>query len=87
MFPEIHAVNSESPEWGRMWTVLSRIPINTRIGLDPFVCENVPYGESWQYMGTYLDGARFVHEFRHRQHPVTMQREIRKIPAPAGWNP
>ena len=53
-------------------------------GIEAF---NAEFGESWQYMGTILYKGVFYHQFRHRMHPSTQQREYRNIPATQGWEP
>ena len=39
-------------------------------------------GEDWQYMGSTKD----VHQFRHRHHPASGQREYRNVPVIAAIN-
>lgn len=39
-------------------------------------------GEAWQYMGTYEDSGRIVHEFRHRS--LNGKRTLHHVPAETG---
>jgi len=53
--------------------------------------ENPASGEVWQYMGSwklYPDApcpARWVHQFRHRDHPRTGSRLVRNLPVSEGF--
>jgi hypothetical protein len=59
-----------------MWTALAAHPLNA--GLDePTEAYEPQSGECWQYMDTTADG---LHEFRHRRHPRTLEREYVRIP-------
>lgn len=53
--------------WFALWDTLERSPL----GVDR-VSRCPETGEIWQYMGT-IEGN---HEFRHRHHPKTKQREV-----------
>jgi hypothetical protein len=51
-----------------MWNWLENHPINN--GLDePSLALNE--NEGWQYMGSFKQGNKVIHEFRHRNHPKT----------------
>lgn len=63
-------IERDSPEWNRMWKMLANLPLNN----GDTVCLN--QDEVWQYLGT-VNGE---HEFRHRCHPSTNQREYLTIP-------
>jgi len=61
-------IKIDSLEWDYMWKWLSDHPIND--GLDePSIVDN--NGEKWQYMGSLRQGDKTIHQFRHRNHPVT----------------
>jgi hypothetical protein len=61
-----------SKEWEYMWEWLANHPINE--GLEqPSVALNE--GESWQYMGSYKQNDKVIHQMRHRLHPVTQRVE------------
>ena len=68
-------VDRGSDEWLRMWSKLAAMQFGEWRG--DTRCECPETGETWQYMGT-LDG---VHEFRHRNHPLTGTREHCYLPA------
>lgn len=61
----------DSAEWHRIWQLL---------GNDP-AARCACCGESWQYMGSWLNEGRtrIAHEFRHRHHPTTAKRENRRF--------
>lgn len=65
---ELILIEPNSPEWDFMWNWLSNHPINENIE-EPSVAQN--NGESWQYMGSFKQEERVIHEFRHRNHPAT----------------
>jgi hypothetical protein len=65
---ELVLIDWESPEWEFMWNWLENHPLNQ--GLDsPSLASN--NGEHWQYMGSLKQKDRILHQFRHRNHPVT----------------
>ncbi len=65
---QIIFVKRDTPEWDFMWLWLELHAINA--GLEnPIVAENE--GEVWQYMGSFKNSNKTVHEFRHRNHPIT----------------
>ncbi|MBL8949974.1 MAG: hypothetical protein JNK82_04300 [Myxococcaceae bacterium] len=43
--------------------------------------------ESWQYLCSFRDRGRWVHEFRHRHHPLKQRRWYVHVPASEGWAP
>lgn len=62
-------LKKDSTEWKAMWETLSNHPINE--GLEyPMVAYNE--GEQWQYMGSYRQDDKIIHDFRHRNHPKTL---------------
>lgn len=65
---EFILIKQDSPEWERMWGFLENHPINENIE-EPRVALNE--GEAWQYMGSFKQDNKVIHEFRHRSHPVT----------------
>ena len=69
-------------EWARAWDRLSRASINYTVGTDRRAAYCPDSRETWQYMGTVLvEGNGWVHEFRHRHHPVSKQRQVERVPA------
>ncbi len=67
-------IKEGTDEWNAMWQWLESHPINENIE-DPRQAVN--NNESWQYMSTYRQGDKCLHEFRHRCHPRT--NKIEKI--------
>ena len=65
---EFVKVKFDSAEWEYMWDFVSTHPINEGIE-NPHEAMND--GEVWQYMGTYKNKNKYVHEFIHKQHPKT----------------
>jgi hypothetical protein len=43
--------------------------------------------ECWGYLCSFRDRGRWVHEFRHRNHPVRQRRWYVHVPATPGWKP
>jgi len=75
-------LNHKKVEWARAWNRLSRAPINRAVGTDRKASYCPESGETWQYMGTVLvEDSGWVHEFRHRHHPVSKQRQVVRVPA------
>ena len=73
-------------EWARAWDRLSRASINDTVGTDRRAAYCRDSRETWQYMGTMLvnggpDDGKWLHEFRHRHHPVSKKREVVQVPA------
>jgi hypothetical protein len=62
-------IKKDSTEWNSMWEVLENHPINEGLE-DPRVADYE--GEQWQYMGSYRQGDKLIHDFRHRNHPKTL---------------
>lgn len=75
---EMIIIKQDSPEYNFMWGWIAAHPINKGL-TDPMEAFND--GEAWQYMGTYKQGPRAVHEFRHRNHPSNNDRVNLKVSA------
>lgn len=73
---ELVLIEPNSPEWEYMWKWLEEHPINKDIE-EPTLAMNE--GEAWQYMGTFKQDDRIIHEFRHRNHPATGLRQYLKV--------
>jgi hypothetical protein len=68
-------VEPDSPLWHEAWNGL-RLSHMLRWGNDDVVSYNALFGESWQYMGSVArPGQPVEHQFRHRMHPISGQRE------------
>jgi hypothetical protein len=63
---ELVLIKQDTPEWEYMWNWLASHPLNEGIENPSLAVNN---GEAWQYMGSYKQGERVLHTFRHRQHP------------------
>ncbi len=67
---EMVLIKRDSAEWQYMWNWLAAHPRN--VGLpDPIVAAN--NGEAWQYVGSFKQDKKVVHEFRHRSFPQDNQ--------------
>ena len=84
---------SDALEWAHMWRRLGadermNFPRYDLVG-GPTVAQCPDTGETWQYMGSvqYLPKTPWLHEFRHRWHPVLQRREYRRYKASEGWQP
>ncbi len=69
---DIVIVEQGSPEWDDMWNKLNDHPLNEGLEQPKTAFNN---GEAWQYMGSYRQGDKVIHSFRHRQHPRDNQRK------------
>jgi hypothetical protein len=68
-------------EWARAWHGLEELGEAFRRE------DHCPQtNEVWQYMGTHrVDGGVWVHQFRHRHHPLTRKREYRNVACTSGF--
>lgn len=64
---ELVLVTPNSPEWDFMWKWLEANPINKDLP-EPTIALNE--NEAWQYMGSFKQDTRVIHQFRHRNHPI-----------------
>lgn len=64
-------------EWNNAWFML-------RV-LDGTDVDAVNDGECWQYMGTEKREDIWEHVFRHRVHPITGEREYRRVRPSLTW--
>lgn len=71
-------IKPNSPEWEFMWNWLESHPINKGIENPSLALNNE---EAWQYMGSYQQGDKVIHEFRHKNHPVTNNIQSLKLNA------
>jgi hypothetical protein len=65
-------IKEGTDEWNDMWSIIETHPINEGLE-EPKAAFN--QGESWQYMSSYLQNDKLLHEFRHRLHPRTNKLE------------
>jgi hypothetical protein len=70
---EMRFIERGSEEWERMWSLVD--------DGKPMLDDGT--GEVWQYMGTVKRLDEWMHEFRHRHHPVHKERTCKLIPASA----
>lgn len=82
---EMVLIKPNSNEWEFMWEWVANHPINKDIE-NPSVALNPENNECWQYMGSYAYNNITIHEFRHRAHPTTEQREYLKLYASENFN-
>lgn len=75
---EMVLIKQDSQEWERMWDMVANHPINEGIEHPSVALIN---GEAWQYMGSFKQDNRIIHEFRHREHPKFQRREYIKFGA------
>ena len=73
---EMVLIKQGSNEWNKMWQQLADHPLNEGID-EPTLALNE--GEVWQYMGSFKNDSRIIHEFRHRIHPKFSRREYFKF--------
>jgi hypothetical protein len=65
---ELVFVKQDSVEWEYIWNFVANHPINEDLEEPRLALNN---GEAWQYMGSFKDSKKIIHEFRHRSHPKT----------------
>jgi hypothetical protein len=65
---EFILINQDSPEWNHIWGYLETHPLNEGLA-EPKSAENQGY--SWEYIGSYKQGDRIIHELKHFCHPST----------------
>ena len=63
-------IKQDSTEWDYMWNWLEEHPINKGLDEPKTALNN---GFEWEYMGSYMEGKKILHEFKHRQHPLTQE--------------
>lgn len=68
---ELVFVKQDSTEWNYIWDFVANHPINEGLEEPRLALNN---GEAWQYMGSFKQNDKLIHEFRHRQHPLTNDR-------------
>ena len=71
-------IKRDSQEWEKMWDMVANHPINEGIE-EPSLAINE--GEAWEYMGSFRQDNRIIHEFRHRFHSKFQRREYLKLNA------
>lgn len=59
---------TQGKEWDMIWDWLAKHPINENVP-DPTL--GLHNGYAWEYMGTYHHRDRYLHNFRHKCHPLT----------------
>lgn len=65
---ELAIIEIGSAEWNYMWDWLASHPINEGLA-EPSLATNGD--QTWQYVGSFKQGDRVIHSFRHRNHPTT----------------
>ena len=73
-----------SNEWSYLWSWLEVHPINQNIDEPTLALNN---GEGWQYMGTFKQGDKYIHNLRHRNHPITNDIKELCLTASKDFNP
>ena len=73
---EMIIVKRDSDEWNNMWERVAMHPINEGL---PDTSMAMNEGEAWQYMGSFKQGDKVIHEFRHRNHPRFQRQEYLKF--------
>ncbi len=69
-------------EWRAAWSALV-----AQTGDHDRAAECPLTGETWGYLCSFRDRGRWVHEFRHRHHPVKQRRWYVHVLASEGWSP
>jgi hypothetical protein len=80
-------VNPGSEVWDSAWSGLRFILNKEGVGPGDGSIDQYCDGEGWQLMGSYRQGSGIVHQFRHRDHPITKCREYRDVLTATGAEP
>lgn len=71
-------IKENSPEWEYMWEWLAAHPLNEGLE-EPSVANNELNDEKWRYRLSYRqiegDDIKVLHEFMHKSHPKTGDKE------------
>lgn len=81
---EFVLIEIDSEEWEYLWNWVAEHPINKGV-VDP--SSALHKGESWQYMGSFKQGSKVIHELRHRNHPLTNSVQTLKLKASESFEP
>jgi hypothetical protein len=65
---ELVFVKQDSTEWNYIWDFVANHPINEGLEEPRLALNN---GEAWQYMGSFKQNDKLIHEFIHKNHPNT----------------
>lgn len=57
-----------SPEWNFLWGFVEQHPINENIDEPTLALNN---NQAWEYMGSYRQGNKVIHEVQHKYHIKT----------------
>ena len=76
-------IKKDTTEWEYMWNWLANHPLNKGLEYPEYAENN---GEMWQYMGSFKQKDKVIHELRHRQHPTTGTRQYLKLEASNDMN-
>lgn len=77
MVVKLEFLTREDPGWDRAWQAIAD-------EFGSYDCRNAEYSESWQYMGTVIEGEGGRHQFRHRALPPTNARRSVEYPVKPG---
>jgi len=75
---EMILIKVDSNEWNYMWEWLASHPLNDGLK-DPSIAINELNNEVWKYMGSFRQGDKVVHEFKHHSHPLTGEEYTLKV--------
>jgi len=67
---ELILIKPQSNEWNYLWEWLAIHPINEDLEEPQTALHN---GFAWEYMGSYMNGKKVLHTFKHRFHPKTLK--------------
>ena len=81
---ELVLIDPSSLEWQYMWEWLEKHPINEGLENPSSAINNY---EAWQYMGSFKQNDKLIHEFRHKNHPLTNSLQALKVSASSGFTP
>ena len=82
---ELILIKQSSKEWEYLWGWISEHPLNK--GLEnPMDAPDNETGFMWEYMGSFKQKERVIHEMRHLHHPLTKKIESLKLNSSKNFN-
>lgn len=80
---ELLFIKQDQSEWDYIWLWLELHPINQGLD-DPRSANN--NGIVWEYMGSYHNNNKVIHEFVHKNHPKTNKSYVATLEASETFN-
>lgn len=76
-------ISPNTTEWSYIWDYVAKHPLNEGLA-DPDAPNE---DQKWQYIGSFMEKDKVIHELRHRTHPVTNKAEYLRFMASPDLTP